>query len=449
MNKKSASHTPDSPSAPGEQDIQLLADTALLAGSIMLLAGAETYRVEDTIHRILQTSGFEHCDAFVIPTGITITLEDWRYDTISLTRRIGEKQTNLGNIAKVNEISRQYCCRSLTLKEAFHALKHMEPTVYPDWLIHLSMIVTAACFALTLGAGLWEGVIAGFNGLYFILSRMINRRLHLNSFVFNMFASFFMAFTSMLVKNTLYPDLLLEPLIAGSIMALLPGVAMTNGIRDTLAGDYVSGSARMIEAFVTAASLALGIGVGLSGCQLFFRLGDFSAAAVVLLSPEISLLPALPPAVAGFLLQSIGSFLAVVTLSLIFYVPRRFLCYAGIAGALGWLTYLGLQALSSNEMLDMFAASLLVALFSHVFARIFKTPVTMFLIPGILPLVPGVGMYRIVYFMLLENSAMAGYYFFYTLQMAGMIAIAIFIMDTIVKMITSGRRHSGAGCEKS
>lgn len=253
-------------------DIQLLADTALLAGETMLIAGAETYRVEDTILRIIKTSGFQHCDVFVIPTSITVTLEDWRYETISLTRRIGEKQTNLGNIARVNEISRQYCSGSLPLKAAFRELEHMEPTTYPDWLIHLSMIVTAACFALTLGAGPWEFAVAAWNGIYFILSRIINRKLHLNSFVFNMFASFFMAFTSMLVKNTIYPPLLLEPLIAGSIMALLPGVAMTNGIRDTLEGDYVSGSARMIEAFVIAASLALGIGVGLASCQMLFRL---------------------------------------------------------------------------------------------------------------------------------------------------------------------------------
>lgn len=251
-------------------DYKLLADTAALAGEIMLVAGAETYRVEDTIHRILKTSGFQRCDAFVIPTGIMITLEDWRIDTVSLNRRIGEKQTNLGNIAQVNDISRRYCSGELTLKETFHRLKHLSPTVYPNWLIYLCMIITAACFALILGAGSVECVIAGFNGIYFALSRMINRKLHLNSFVFNMFASFLMAFTSMSVKTLWYPNLLLEPLIAGSIMALLPGVAMTNGIRDTLEGDYVSGAARMIEAFVIAASLALGIGTGMAFCQMLF-----------------------------------------------------------------------------------------------------------------------------------------------------------------------------------
>lgn len=142
------------------------------------------------------------------------------------------------------------------------------------------------------------------------------------------------------------------------------------------------------------------------------------------------------------IMQTIGSFLAVVTLSLIFYVPKKFLFYAGIAGAVGWVVYLEMEKLTPNRMIGMFAAAFLVALISHIFARIFKSPVTIFLIPGILPLVPGVGMYRIVYFILQEDSNMAGYYFFYSLQMAGMIAIAIFITDTLVKIITAPRKKS-------
>ncbi len=246
----------------------LLADTAALAGEIMLLAGAETTRVEDTIRRILKTSGFERCEVFVVTTGIMLTLEDWRYGTISLNRRVEEKQTNLGNIDKANSISRQFCSGQLSLQETYHQLKDMKPVTYPGWLVSLSIILTAACFTLILKGGLIECLTAAFNGIYFILARIANRKLRLNSFVFNMAASFLMAFTTMLVQSVFYPPLELEPVIAGSIMALLPGVAMTNGIRDTLEGNYMSGSARMIEAFVIAVSLALGIGVGLSACRI-------------------------------------------------------------------------------------------------------------------------------------------------------------------------------------
>lgn len=254
-----------------KKDYQLLVDTAILAGEIMLRAGAETCRVEDTMIRILKTSGFQHCDAYVVTTGITVTLEDYRQDTISITRRIQDKQTNLGNIDKVNTISRKFCAGALSLKETFHQLKHMEPVTYPEWQVNLATFLTAACFTFMLGGRRMECLAAALNGVYYILTRMVNQKYRLNSFVIQMLASFCMSFTAMTIKVLAVPILSLEPVIAGSIMAMLPGMAMTNGIRDTLEGDYMSGSARIIEAFVVAASLALGIGTGMSASQLFFK----------------------------------------------------------------------------------------------------------------------------------------------------------------------------------
>ncbi|WP_066715794.1 threonine/serine exporter family protein [Clostridium sp. Marseille-P299] len=135
------------------------------------------------------------------------------------------------------------------------------------------------------------------------------------------------------------------------------------------------------------------------------------------------------------IIQIIGAFVAVVALSVIFSIPKKFLVYSGIVGAVGWFIYLVFLRLNFAETTSVFIATLVVALISHSFARIFKAPVTVFLISGILPMVPGVGMYRIVYSMLSEDSSMTAYYFNHTLQIAGLIAIAIFIMDTFFRMV--------------
>jgi len=82
----------------------------------------------------------------------------------------------------------------------------------------------------------------------------------------------------------------------------------------------------------------------------------------------------------------------------------------------------------------MFFATLAVALMSHSYARILKTPVTLFLITGILPLVPGVGMYQTVYYLITNDEKLSRYYFNQTMQIAGMIALAIFIVDTIFRI---------------
>ncbi len=134
------------------------------------------------------------------------------------------------------------------------------------------------------------------------------------------------------------------------------------------------------------------------------------------------------------LIQVIGSFIAVISFAIIIGVPRRFLVYAGLVGAVGWLVYLLLLNADLSPVAVMFYSALVVALISHSFARLMKTPVTLFLIAGILPLVPGVGMYRIVYNLITNNNSLAGYYFNQTLQLAGMIALAIFIMDTVFRL---------------
>ncbi len=138
--------------------------------------------------------------------------------------------------------------------------------------------------------------------------------------------------------------------------------------------------------------------------------------------------------------HAVGAFGAVVTLGLIFCVPRRFLVRAGLVGAAGWCVYQALLAAGAHEMSAMFVSAMLAAVISHLFARRFKAPVTIFLVPGILPLVPGVGMYRIVYSVFQEDNAAASHYFLYTLQIAAMIAIAIFITDTFFKILWRTKR---------
>lgn len=135
------------------------------------------------------------------------------------------------------------------------------------------------------------------------------------------------------------------------------------------------------------------------------------------------------------LIQTIGAFFATVALAIILGVPKKFTLLAGLDGAIGWLVYLLLGSEQEHIVLHTFIAALVVALVSHSFARVLKAPVTVFLISGILPLVPGTGMYRIAYYLIEGNSSLSGFYLSQTILVAGVIAIAIFIMDTIFKIL--------------
>lgn len=254
----------------GVMNIKLLADTALLAGEIMLESGAETYRVEETMTRILKISGLSRCDVFVVSTGIYLTLDDATIDAISLVRHVAERSTNLGNIVAVNAISRRVCVCDLTVEQAFEDLNKLRNEKrYSNWLRYLCMIITSASFTVLLGATALECFLAATNGCIIVLFEMLNKKIRINRFVINMFESGVIAFSTVMLQKIPGITFQLEPVIAGSIMVLLPGVAITNAIRDTLQGDYMSGAARVIEAFVIAASIAVGIGAGLTFSGVF------------------------------------------------------------------------------------------------------------------------------------------------------------------------------------
>ena len=133
-------------------------------------------------------------------------------------------------------------------------------------------------------------------------------------------------------------------------------------------------------------------------------------------------------------IRVLGAIIGIIGFSVISGVPKKFLIHCSITGAAGWFVYLVSKAINEEEVFSMFLAALAVSFLSHIFARVLKAPVTIFLIPGILPLVPGIGMVRSVYYSISHNSTMTGYNLSLTIQTAGAIAMAILIMDTCFRM---------------
>ena len=98
--------------------------------------------------------------------------------------------------------------------------------------------------------------------------------------------------------------------------------------------------------------------------------------------------------------QSAAAFLAIFGFSIILDVPKKFLLYAGAAGGVCWFVYLLALQAGRSLIMAAFLSSLVVSILSHIFARVLKAPVTVFLVAGILPTVPGASVYRCVYFMI-------------------------------------------------
>lgn len=245
-------------------DYKTLMDIAILAGKIMLESNAETYRVEDTMNHILKTSKFETTEALAIATGLVATLDDSSIDDpITIVKRINSRDTNLNKIAVVNTISRQLTSEKITIPEAYAALQNIEKEQYKRLYKDLAISALAASFALLLGGGIFEILAAGINGGLLALVLKGEKKLDMGSFVRNVLSSAVISVGAGLMHAFLFPTLNMHLVITGTIMPLVPGTAITNAIRDTLQGDYMSGGAKALEAFVVALSIALGVAIGL------------------------------------------------------------------------------------------------------------------------------------------------------------------------------------------
>jgi uncharacterized membrane protein YjjB (DUF3815 family) len=129
------------------------------------------------------------------------------------------------------------------------------------------------------------------------------------------------------------------------------------------------------------------------------------------------------------------AFCSTVGFSILFHVPKKHIVTAGFVGALGWLTYTYFITSGSGSVLACFAGSCAVALISDLFSRAFKDAATIFIIPGILPLVPGAGMYYTMLAILdgnIEKTASVGTE---TFMMAGAIAVALLVVASIIKLL--------------
>mgnify|MGYP000612266172 CR=1 FL=1 len=124
-----------------------LMEMAVRAGEIMLASGAEVYRVEDTIHRILKHSGIARADVFVVTTGIVATIADASLPPLTLVKRVENRATNLNRIYQVNNVSREFCSGKLSVGEAQERLDRIaNTTLYGFWKKCIGYAATTGFF---------------------------------------------------------------------------------------------------------------------------------------------------------------------------------------------------------------------------------------------------------------------------------------------------------------
>ncbi|EIT87098.1 hypothetical protein A374_02554 [Fictibacillus macauensis ZFHKF-1] len=241
--------------------IEGIMEVSLLAGKLMLQSGAETYRVEDTITRLATNYGAETAQVFVTPTAIILSLRE-RGELRDYTKiaRISNRATDLHVVTLVNDLSRKVAQESLPLVDALKELHTIEkePVAFPAWMQIIAAVFVSGCFTLMFKGNYHDfipSMVAGGVGysIFVSVKRYISVR-----FFSELMAAFFIGLIAKLAVDYGVGNQL-DKIIIGAVMPLVPGVLITNAVRDLMAGHLVSGLSLGAEAMLTAFAIGTGI----------------------------------------------------------------------------------------------------------------------------------------------------------------------------------------------
>ena len=244
-------------------DVYELLHVATFAGKIMLESGGETYRSEEIIWRICKIYGAEEAESFVTPTGIMVSVCH-ENKTFSLIRRVSTRTVDLNKVDKVNDLSRNILSRNLSVSDLKRELKLIDEG--ERYSLTINVIISALgafCFVFLFNGTFRDGIAAFFIGLVIKIISIKFSELNINPFFINSICAGITAIIAIIFfKIGLSKNI--DTTIIASIMLLVPGLAITNAIRDTISGDLLAGLTRAAEAFLVAISIAIGTGAVLS-----------------------------------------------------------------------------------------------------------------------------------------------------------------------------------------
>lgn len=242
-----------------KMELERLLTSILNLGEQMLLCGAEISRVEDTIKRLCYKYGCKKVDIFAITSVIFLTLTDEDDNFRSASRRVQKYNTNLDKLHKYNALSRKICSEEEpkieTLEQGITEISSEKH--YPLYVQCLACALIASAFTVFFGGSFFDAAASAVIGIILKLIIQFTNKTKVNMVFANVVCSAiacFLAFS--LVKLGFGEDV--SMIIIGNIMILIPGVALTNSIRDMISGDIMSGLLRACEAIVIALAIAAG-----------------------------------------------------------------------------------------------------------------------------------------------------------------------------------------------
>lgn len=396
---------------------RLLLEMATDLGYRLAMAGAETYRVEESITLVLRSYGLE-AEAFAIPNCLIVSIITDSGKPMTRMRRIGTHGNDLDAVERYNRLSRQLCAQRPSPEEAMALLNQTQKSlrIYPASINALGYFMGSFGFCLLFGGGLADSVCAGLCGLMVLCIDLAMDRIQATQFFRVIIAAFISALPAYfahslgLIGNA-------DAAIIGTLMLLVPGLLFTNAMRDVMYGDTNSGINRLVQVLLIAVAIALG-----TATALWITTQIWPEPMVMAVQNY------------DFLMLNVGCFIGCMGFSILFNIhgPGMLLCALG--GVLGWSAYLITKDLTASVVFANLIGGLTAAFYAEIMARVRKYPAISYLVVSIFPLIPGAGVYYTMSYAVRNDMTMFATKGMETAAVAGAIALGILLVSTAFRL---------------
>lgn len=234
-------------------------ELAMRVSKTVLSCGGETYRADECCKRILYANGADDVEVISFPTALFLTVR-YGEETYTRSASISDRSINLRMLDACIGVSRGLTDGTVSPDEAVKILDSHDRKKVATWKLVLLAAASAACFSVVFDGGFAEAVctlVADLIGMtvFYVLDGMKIQR----------FISYFIsaALIALCARTgaMIVDSIAISAVIVPAITPMLPGLTMTNAVRDSLNGDIVSTSARGVEAIMIAIGIAAGVGV--------------------------------------------------------------------------------------------------------------------------------------------------------------------------------------------
>ncbi|ESL04240.1 hypothetical protein GCWU000282_00589 [Catonella morbi ATCC 51271] len=393
----------------------------------MVISGAEVARTEYSVRRICKSFGAVRTEALSITTSLIVTVYYDEYGSVTQTRRVDKFAYNMDRLEKMNELSREICDKKLSIEDGRKRFSELMAEKYYSFHTQiLFFMLIAFTFTLFFGGSIKDALVSSFIAIIFKYIDEFARKIEINKFIPIVASSLLGGFLAIMAVRAGLADSVGKVSI-GDVMLLIPGIMLTNSLRDMFGGDTITGGIRFIEATL----IAIMIAVGFSASSKFYE--EIFSSVVVSTVREW-------PAWITIITALVTSFFGSIGYACTFNIRAKRLVAAGFGGLIGWAAYLIAGCFMFSEPMKYFVAALVINIYAEIMAVTEKAPSTVFLVSAIMPLVPGGMLYRTMRFAVTKEWGDFGKLGVETLSIALALALGMLIANSVIKSMRKRRR---------